>query len=139
MHGFSKKMHCEGSYKRESDPFFAYRGGYRMQLHVVTGYPTGCNHVSLYLYQMSSPNDDELNPPQVIGTFKIDLLDQSNNDSYTRYISFDKDIPKIADVIQEYWSSPQHIYLDTIGHGNYIKNDSLTIMISYQHSSSSSS
>ena len=77
-----------------SSPFFAFEGGYQMCLRIdAAGYGDGkSTHVSVYLYLMTGPHDDQLEQSgnwPLRGTFTIELLNQLNNsDHYTHIVQF---------------------------------------------------
>ena len=77
MSSFTKKLKDKEEW--HSSPFFAFEGGYQMCLNVIaTGVGKGeGTHVSVYLYLMKGPHDDELERSghwPLRGTFTIDLL-----------------------------------------------------------------
>ena len=96
MHDFTKKKkEKEQWYSR---PFFAFDGGYQMCLRVdAAGDSKGeGTHVSVYLYLMKGPYDDELEQSghwPLRGSFTIELLLYKINDifhfSYKRKVVFD--------------------------------------------------
>ena len=68
-------------------PFFAFNGGYQMWLKVITagnGDGEGI-HVSVYLYLMKGPHDDELEQSghwPLRGTFTVELLNQLDDSDH---------------------------------------------------------
>ena len=96
MHDFTKKKkEKEQWYSR---PFFAFDGGYQMCLRVdAAGDSEGeGTHVSVYLYLMKGPYDDELEQSghwPLRGSFRIELLPYKINDilhfPYERKVIFD--------------------------------------------------
>ena len=74
-----------------SDPFYTHNKGYKMCLHIdVTGYYIGRgSHLSVYLYLMKGPHDDELTWP-LRGKLQIKLLNQiSNNKHRSATVTYD--------------------------------------------------
>ena len=138
MYNFTKKMENETVWW--SDPFFAFWRGYKMCLMVdVNRYD-----MSVYLYLMKGPYDDELEQSghwPLKGTFKIELLDQLNDDHYTQYISFDGVSCNYTNRVMEQGRAPNgygnfhFISHKTILDSNYLKNNSLYFMIFYQPNS----
>jgi len=127
-----------------SEPFFAFWRGYKMCLKVdAAGFGDGeGTHVSVYLYLMNGPYDDELEQSghwPLRATFKIELLDQLYNDNHTHYTTFDGVSSKHTDRVKEQGKAPtglgipQFISHKTILDSNYLKNDSFYFMISYQN------
>jgi len=146
MHDFTEKMN--NKIRWYSDPFFAFWKGYKMCFMVdASGHGSVTDHVSVYLYLMKGPYDDKLEQSghwPLRGTFKIELLDQINNDNHTHYIPFDGIVSSnhtnrviVQDMAPTGWGNPQFISHKTILNGNYIKHDSLYFMISYQPNSAS--
>ena len=66
-----------------SDPFYTHNKGYKMGLRIyAAGYGSGeGTHLSVYLYLMKGPHDDELTWP-LRGKFEIKLLNQINDSEY---------------------------------------------------------
>ena len=128
-----------------SSPFFAFEGGYQMYLKVDaagSGIGEG-THVSVYLYLMKGPHDDELEQSghwPLRGTFTIELLNQLNDSDHHSYavkygafsgyhrVKTDKNV--MIDAM------PKFISHDTLLHhsnGGYHKSDLLIFRISYEH------
>jgi len=141
----------------KSDPFFTFWKEYKMCLRVdATGHGSaGADHVSVSLVLMPGPYDDKLRKSgywPLRGTFKIELLDQLDNNNHTHYIPFESNnipfdsnvpfdsrdihyyanIPMKVNVPFSRWGNPQFISHKTILAGNYLKDDSVYFMISYQ-------
>ncbi|XP_065914275.1 uncharacterized protein [Dysidea avara] len=118
-----------------SDPFFAFCRGYKMCLMVNYGY----YGMSVYLYLMKGPYDDELERSgywPVRGTFKIEILDQVSDDNYIKYISFDGVSSNHTNRVKEPGRAPNgygncFIPHKTILDSNYLKHNSFYFMISY--------
>ena len=82
MHDFTKKK--KENEQWYSDPFFAFDGGYQMCLRVdAAGDGEGVDtHLSVYLYLMKGPYDDELEQSghyPLRGSFTIELLYKFND------------------------------------------------------------
>ena len=95
-----KKIHSK---EWRSDPFYTHDKGYRMCLLVIFN---GTNHVnatyvSVFLYLMKGPYDDDLKWP-LIRNFEITLLNQKKDEEhYIDEISFMNDTPKtVSDKIK---------------------------------------
>jgi len=140
MNNFTEKMKNKQAWY--SNPFFAFWRGYKMCLKIWAngiGYGEG-THVSVFLYCMNSPYDDELEQSghwPLRGMFKVELLNQLN-DKYTIFRAFDCDdksdcinrVIKGNKVPAGFVGDISHTH---ILHNNYLKpNDSLYFMISYQ-------
>ena len=134
-----------------SSPFFAFEGGYQMCLNVI---PAGSGkgegtHVSVYLYLMKGPHDDELEQSghwPLRGTFIIELLNQFNDSDHHIYmvqfhhLQCSKCTERVTGIIQASADSgignPQFISHETLLHhrnDGYHKNDLLIFRISYEH------
>jgi len=78
-----------------SDPFFAFEGGYKMCVKVyLSGNDIGeGTHISVYLYLLKGPYDNELEQLghfPLRGTFTIELLNQLNDENHhTHFVIFD--------------------------------------------------
>ena len=142
MNNFTEKM--KNKLEWYSDPFFAFWRGYKMCLNVVaSGYGKGKGtHVSIYLYLMEGPYDDKLEQSglwPVRGTFKIELLDQLNDENHAHYITFDGISSDHSDRVKKQGRASsgrgkqQFKSHNTILGSNYLKHDSLYLMISYQN------
>jgi len=91
MSNFTEKM--KNRLEWWSDPFFAFWRGYKMYLWVGAGGNGEFKgtHVSIFLYLMKGPYDDELEQLghwPLRGMFKVELLDQVNDGKYTMYSLF---------------------------------------------------
>ena len=74
-----------------SDPFYTHNKGYKMCLHVdAAGHGDGKGtHLSVFLYLMKGPHDDELTWP-LRRKFEIKLLNQiSDSEHYTVTVTYD--------------------------------------------------
>ena len=85
MSSFTKKLKNKEQW--HSSSFFAFEGGYQMYLNVnAAGDGKGeGTHVSVYLYLMKGPHDDELEQSghwPLRGTFTIELLNQLNDSDH---------------------------------------------------------
>ena len=135
MNNFTEKM--KNKQQWYSDPFFAFWRGYKMCLNVdAGGHGDGDGtHVSVFLYLMNGPYDDRLEQSgdwPLRGRFKIELLDQINDNNYANDITFDgnRDRVKEPDISTGYGKT-QFMSHKTILHSNYLQHDSLYFMISY--------
>jgi len=78
MSEYSKQRDSKQSgIKWYSDPFYTHHNGYKVRL----GVAAGRIHLSVYLYLMYSPYDDQLSWP-LYGNFQVDLLSQTLKDNY---------------------------------------------------------
>ena len=120
----------------QSSPFFAFKEGFQFYLKVnATGHEG--THVSLYLYLMTGPYDDELEQLQLKGVFTIELLNQLNDsDHHSSTVMFDA----TRSVNEQYVNDSvmieaidKYISHATLLHHNngYLKDDVLTFRISY--------
>ena len=128
-----------------SSPFFAFNGGYQMCLNVVAA---GSNkgegsHVSVYLYLMKGPHDDELEQSghwPLRGTFTIELLNQLNDsDHYSHMLQFHHHLCEectnrvLGSVMAHDGFGPQQFISHTTLYNNgYMKSDSIILRISYE-------
>lgn len=74
-----------------SDPFYTHNEGYKMCLSVyAAGHANGKGtHLSVFLYLMKGPHDDDLTWP-LLGKFEIKLLNQiSDSEHHSVTISYD--------------------------------------------------
>ena len=81
----------ENSIQWYSDPFYTHNNGYKMCLRIdAAGYGVDKGtHLSVFLYLMKGPHDDELTWP-LRGNFEVKLLNQiSDNEHYSMIIGFD--------------------------------------------------
>ena len=143
MHDFAKKKKEKEQWY--SDPFFAFDGGYQMCLRVdAAGDSEGeGTHVSVYLYLMMGPHDDELEQSghwPLRGSFTIELLDQFNDIfrfPYERKVVFDMHTSdNITNrVINDNRAAKGWGFHKFIPHNilhNIIDDDSIQFKISYQ-------
>ena len=135
-----------------SDSFFAFEEGYQMCLRVdAAGNDKGeGTHVSVYLYLMKGPHDDEIEQSghwPLRGTFTIELLNQLNDSSYFIYTKplyyylCHKCTMRVknGDIAPKGWYNKHFISRKAILYHNtnhYFGND-LHFKISYKDSSSS--
>ena len=101
-----------------SDLFYTHNKGYKTGLRIyAAGHGDGKGtHLSVYLYLMKGPHDDELTWP-LRGKFEIKLLNQiSDSEHHSGTLIFGDDAPDIAAgrVTEGYqsktgWGSPQYI------------------------------
>ena len=94
MPGFNEKK--KNRIEWYSDSFYTHNNGYKMSLCVfVAGYGDGeGTHLSVSLYLMKGPHDDELTWP-LKGKFKVKLLNQiSDSEHYSKIFTFDDNTPK---------------------------------------------
>ncbi|XP_065900843.1 TNF receptor-associated factor 4-like [Dysidea avara] len=74
-----------------SDPFYSHDKGYKLSVHT---YFDGCGsgkgtHLSVFLFLMKGPHDDELTWP-LRGKFELKLLNQINDcEHYSRTVTYD--------------------------------------------------
>lgn len=127
-----------------SDPFFAFERGYKMILAIdAAGSLDGRGtHLSVYLYAMQGPYDDELEKSgkwPLQGTFIIELLDQHYNfEHYKDYVLFHNETCSecakrpINITNRGYGISRFALLSDLIGNSQYHKNDQLFFRISYR-------
>ena len=128
-----------------SDSFYSYNKGYKMSLLV---YPAGHGdgkgtHLSVYLYLMKGPHDDELTWP-LRGEFEIKLLNQiRDNKHYSSEITFDDKLSNnIAGRVIEGdkatigWGKPQFISNESLHKittfQQLLKDDNLYFQINYK-------
>jgi len=142
--GFTKKMMTTERW--QGDPFFAFWRGYKMHFSV---YPGGNGegegtHLSLYLHLMKGPYDDRLEQSgywPLRGTFKIELLDQLNDNNHVYYLSFDNAPNSFTDRVIEKsrkgWGNPIFLSHSTLFSSSYLKHDKLYFQISYQYNNAS--
>ena len=74
-----------------SDPFYTHNKGYKMCLRIdAAGYGKGKGtHLSVFLYLMKGPHDNELTWP-LRGKFEVNVLNQiSDNEHYSMIITFE--------------------------------------------------
>ena len=129
-----------------SSPFFAFNGGYQMHLEVyAAGYDKGeGTHVSVYLYLMKGPHDDELEQSghwPLRGTFTIELLNQLNDcDHRSHMVQFHHHLceectNRVIGSVMAYsgLGHQQFISHTTLYTNSYMKNDSLIFRISYEN------
>ena len=127
-----------------SIPFFAFNEGYQMQLYVSTaGYGDGeGTHVSVYLYLMKGPHDDELEQSghwPLRGTFTIEVLNQLNDsDHHTHMVQFQHHLSeectnRVLDevIAQSGLGRQQFISHHTLYNNGYMESDSLIFRVSY--------
>ena len=143
MSNFTKKMKNKEEWKSSS--FYALHGGYQLYLKVnAAGHGDGeGSHVSVYLYHMKGPYDDELMQSghwPLTGIFTIELLNQQNDTNhFTQKLSVtdepeDTTSKEIKDDIV--WEVSQFISHDIIlnyKRYNYLKNDCLFFRINFKH------
>ena len=126
-----------------SSSFFAFNGGYHMCLMVdaAGGDKGDGTYMSVYLYLMKGPHDDELEQSghwPLRGTFTIELLNQLNDSNHYRYTvncgafsSFHRVVVGISVTVDA-----KHISHDSLfQHNGYLNNDTLQLRISYSASS----
>ena len=120
----------------QSSPFFAFKEGFQFYLKVnATGYEG--THVSLYLYLMRGPYDDELEQLQLKGMFTIELLNQLyDSDHHSSTVKFDATRSVNEEYVDEsvmIEAMDKYISHTTLfQHNNsYLKDDMLTFRISY--------
>ena len=132
-----------------SKPFFAYKGGYKMSLIVdAVGSEKGeGTHVSVYLFLMKGPHDDELQQSgnwPLRGTFTIELLNQLDDYRHRTskvYISNTTSSSSVTNRIMNGSYAPSGRGISQfISHNDaflnaYLKNDTLYFRINYQGSS----
>ena len=128
-----------------STPFFPFEGGYVMCLRVdAAGYGEGeGTHISVFLYLMKGPHDDELEWPMQ-GKYAVVLIDPSNFTCkpYTKYVHFENH--QYNRVTNRKMSStglgyPKYIEMYNAGNATNVttatsfltKRNSLLFMISY--------
>ena len=148
MPSFSNKLENEEVWS--SSPFFAFEGGYQMCLNV---YPAGNGkgegtHVSVFLFLMKGPHDDELDQSghwPLRGIFTVQLLNQvENSHHHSRMIEFNpyqcsKCTKRVTGIIQTQansgWGISHFISHNTLLHNDniYHKGDFLIFRISYEH------
>ena len=149
MSSFSKKSKEKEEWY--SDPFFAFKGGYQMRLKVfAAGNGKGKGtHVSVFLYLMKGPHDDELEQSghwPLKGTFTVELLNQvKDNGHYDRRIQIDPDVcsectSRVIGILQTEatsgWGYPEFISHETLFHHKnsiYHKSDCIIFRIFYEH------
>ena len=146
MPNFTKEL--ENKEEWFSNPFFAFEGGYQMCLRVDAAGGGKCKgtHVSVQLYLMKGPHDDELEQSghwPLRGTFTIELLNQLNDsDHHSRMVQFHhyhckKCTDRVTGLIAYGGRGyPDFISHDTLLHhsnNSYHKNDLLIFRISYEH------
>lgn len=87
MSNFDERMKSkEGWY---SEPFFAFKEGYKICLNAVIYSDDEGSHISVFLYLMNGPYDDQLKWP-LRRTFTIELLNQLNDQGHqSRDITFE--------------------------------------------------
>ena len=123
-----------------SDPFLAFEGGYQMFIRVNTDDTN--SYVSVYLYLMKGPNDDELQQSgfwPMKGTFIIELLNQKEDNNHHKKVYFlsnetcsecaNRVIDKL--VATGYGTHKFMLQSSLIGSIRYYKNHSIYIRISY--------
>ena len=131
----------------QSSPFFAFEGGYQMCLEVYAagdGKGEG-THVSVFLYLMKGPHDDELEQSghwPLRGTFTIEVLNQLNDSDHHKYtVKYDAfhNLHRVKDKGTTVDAMSKFISHDTlVQHNGYLKNDMLKFRISYSASSDGS-
>ena len=122
-----------------SSPFFAFTEGYQMFLSVEAAGNDEGTHVSVFLYLMKGPYDDELEQSghwPLRGRFTIELLNQLNDsDHYSptvMYIPSSSDKRMYGDKIDAVEVAVEFISHDTLfKHDGYLKDDTLYFRISY--------
>jgi len=143
MSNFTDKLKCAGPWY--SKPFLTFDEGHRMCLVVhVGGYGDGeGSYLSVYLYLMKGPYDDELEQSghfPLNKTFKVELLHQlDDHNHFSTYITFNNTACSECtnrvlegDMAPSGWGNPQFLPHSIILHHNYsdfIKDDNLHFMI----------
>ena len=149
MSSFTKKLKDKEEWYSSS--FVAFEEGYQMCLNVI---PAGSGigegtHVSVYLYLMKGPHDDELKQSghwPLRGTFTIELLNQLNDSDHHSFMLHlnhqccSECTERVTGIIQAQanvgYGYSQFISHDTLlYHSNtsYLKSDYLMFRISYEH------
>ena len=142
MSDFAKRK--ENKEQWYSKPFYAFQQGYQMCLSV---YADGTDdgegtHVSVYLYLMKGPHDDELEQSgywPLNGIFTIELLNQLNNSDHKMTLSPstpNNTINRVVNDINAVWGYPRFISHGFLLHHSKVKylcNDTLYFRISYQN------
>ena len=131
-----------------SSPFFAFSQGYQMCLKVFaagSGIGEG-THVSVYLYLMKGPHDDNLEQSghwPLRGTFTIELLNQLNDSDHYSIVQFHHHLcfectnrVLVGAMANSGRGEPQFISHGRLfnSSNNYYKSDSLIFRISYEDS-----
>ena len=90
MSEYSKKR--RNNVEWYSDPFYTHNKGYKMRLNIdAAGHGKGnSTHLSVFLYLMKGPHDDELTWP-LMGKFEMKLLNQiSDSDHHFWIVTYDE-------------------------------------------------
>ena len=126
-----------------SDPFYTHNNGYKMCLCVdAAGYGHGKGtHLSMFLYLMKGPHDDELTWP-LRAKFEINLLNQiSDSEHFSRIVTYNNiDTPSIytnrviKGIRSRYgWGKPQYITNEHLNRitptCQYLKHDCLFFQV----------
>ena len=123
-----------------SDPFYTHNKGYKMCLRVDAGGNDGKGtHLSVYLYLMKGPHDDELIWP-LRGEFEIKLLNQiSDREHHSVTLIFDEaPIYRIreGDKSKDGWGKPKYIFNDNLNvltsTHQYLKDDCLFFQVYFR-------
>jgi len=126
-----------------SDPFYSHDKGYKMCMGVwVAGNGSGKGtHLSLFLYLMKGPHDDDLTWP-MRGKFEVKLLNQiSDCEHHARTINYDDHtsediVARVTDGDKAKcgWGFQKYILIEDIHKStSFVKDDSVFFIISKLH------
>ena len=125
-------MNKEDNIDWDSDPFFTHHHGYKMKLNVVpAGYgPSEGRYLSVYLYIMNGPYDDQLRW-RLKGRFQVTLLNQIWDGGY-HSVSYWNHAER--DQLRPFWYCEEFISHDSLYKINatcqFIKDDCLFFEVS---------
>ena len=128
-----------------SDPFYTHNEGYKMCLRIDAG---GFNkgkgtHLSLYLFLIKGPHDDELTWP-LRGKFEIQLLNQiSDSEHHCDTVAYDEETPDSSagrvtdgDRSTKGWGKPQYVSNEDLNKVTptcqYLKDDCLFFQANFK-------
>ena len=121
-----------------SKPFLAFDRGHRMCLVIHT---TCDSHLSVYLYLMKGPHDNQLEQWPLTGTFKVELLQQMHDSlHHTTYITFSNtgcrgcaDRVLEGDMATSGWGNSKFVSFDIFFHeyNSFLRNDTLYFRVAH--------
>ena len=139
MSGYNMKKKDEVEWF--SDPFYTHNKGYKMCLNIdAAGNGSGkATHLSVFLYLMKGPHDDELTWP-LRGKFEIKLLNQiSDSEHHSKTLPYDNTSDRPANRVMKGnksgsgWGWSQYISNENLNNitptCQYLKDDCLFFLV----------
>jgi len=116
-----------------SDSFYTHNNGYKMCLNVRNSSST---HLSVYLYLMKGPHDDQLKWP-LRGHCEVKLLNQISNCKHISKEGYCGNNHRIGSKVKSiYWYNPQFIskqnLLKTTMTYQYLRDDNIFLQVDYK-------